>query len=354
MLTNRSFIAALVIALLAPATADAQRAVQVWTSARGMLGILTTPVPSSDPLARERVITEVVAGSAAERAGVLAGDTLLRVNGLAATSQVLSLPFEPGDTVTLRVLRDGRERDIPVIAAERPNTFTYTYTSAELLPDSVRGRLSVIMRAVRDGTDTVSYPQIFTARGIADSTLITELTARAGVLRLHSDSLRLYADSMRMGTDSLRALMLRGAFEFSHAWPARVAGDSALTRFITPDGMGVYSFGGDSLRVMRPADIFTAGFSVGLRAVAGAELTELNPGLAEYFGTTGGLLVLDARASTPAERAGLRPGDVVQQVNGTAVSSILELRRAIERARGEPVRLRVLRRGQTVDIVLED
>jgi serine protease Do len=90
-----------------------------------------------------------------------------------------------------------------------------------------------------------------------------------------------------------------------------------------------------------------------MRAVAGAELAPLNPALAEYFGATDGVLVLNAADRTPAERAGLRGGDVIIRANDTPIRSVTELRRAIEAARGEDVTLRVLRHGRNVDVTLQ-
>ncbi|MFH1078369.1 MAG: trypsin-like peptidase domain-containing protein [Patescibacteria group bacterium] len=64
----------------------------------------------------------VVPGSPAEAAGLLERDILLAVNGVAIGDD-LSLAsvighYVPGDTVTLRILRDGGTLDIPVTLAE--------------------------------------------------------------------------------------------------------------------------------------------------------------------------------------------------------------------------------------------
>ncbi|RMH13542.1 MAG: PDZ domain-containing protein, partial [Gemmatimonadetes bacterium] len=54
----------------------------------------------------------------------------------------------------------------------------------------------------------------------------------------------------------------------------------------------------------------TAGFA-GRYLLGGAELSDLNEGLAAYFGVEAGVLVTDVLAGTPAAHAGLRAGDVV-------------------------------------------
>jgi serine protease Do len=128
--------------------------------------------------------------------------------------------------------------------------------------------------------------------------------------------------------------------------------DSLLPRMFGPDG-SVFRFGADSVHFVRPNEIFASGMTVGMRSVAGAELSELQPELAEYFGTASGVLVLNARDGTPAASAGLRGGDVILQVNGRAVRSIRELRSAIDGVRPDTrIQLRVLRRGQNVDVTL--
>jgi S1-C subfamily serine protease len=92
---------------------------------------------------------------------------------------------------------------------------------------------------------------------------------------------------------------------------------------------------------------------LGSRAVAGAELTELNPDLGAYFGTSRGVLVVRVPEGTPAEDAGLEAGDVIMSVNGTNVGSVSELRRAISNTRSSgAVQLDVMRRNtrRTIDL----
>jgi serine protease Do len=54
---------------------------------------------------------------------------------------------------------------------------------------------------------------------------------------------------------------------------------------------------------------------------------------------------------TPAERAGLRPGDVVEALDGTAVTSFEDLRARVgDKRPGDVVKLRVRRDGSTLDL----
>lgn len=57
----------------------------------------------------------------------------------------------------------------------------------------------------------------------------------------------------------------------------------------------------------------------------GLEGETLTPQLAEYFGVREGVLVRSVTARTPAERAGLKAGDVIIKVAGTPVSSAREI-----------------------------
>jgi membrane-associated protease RseP (regulator of RpoE activity) len=90
---------------------------------------------------------------------------------------------------------------------------------------------------------------------------------------------------------------------------------------------------------------------VGQNFVAGAQLTPLNPALAEYFGVDRGVLVTEVLDGTPAHEAGVLAGDVIVRVGTQQVSSLKDLRFGIgyfER----PLRLRVIRKGSPLEIVI--
>lgn len=71
-------------------------------------------------------ITEVIPGTAASRAGLQGGDIILRVSDTAVrdpdefVEQIARR--RPGDAITLRVLRDGAEQDIPATLQARPSS----------------------------------------------------------------------------------------------------------------------------------------------------------------------------------------------------------------------------------------
>lgn len=319
------------LALLVPAGARAQEPVTIYatSASRAILGFSSETVPG----AAQRVIIDVFPGSPAAEAGLVKGDTLLRINGLAPSPAVMGTRFEPGDTVVLRIRRDGRERELNIVAAERAGRFRY------VLPDSIDRRFTVYMDRMRAGVDTLhGFPNITVHRFGHDSTttiIIGTDTMRVPHLQefgpLHRDSLARFYGRVLPG-------MMR---------------DSAAIRFFTPgEGrMFDYDFHADS-SFAHGFDIMRGSALFGMRAVAGAELAPLNPALAEYFGATDGVLVLNAAERTPAERAGLRGGDIIVQAGDRPVRSIAELRRAIDASPDGDVTLRVLRHGRNVDIRL--
>ncbi len=81
----------------------------------------------------------------------------------------------------------------------------------------------------------------------------------------------------------------------------------------------------------------------------GVELQELNSDLASYFGTQPGSGVLVARVEedSPANKAGLKSGDVITEFNGTKVTSAKDLRSAIDDVQqGQTASMTVLRHNK--------
>lgn len=333
MRTHGILIALFATALLAPVAASAQEErvtfSSTWVTGRGMLGFTSTPI-GGEALHQRRVV-EVVPESPAGRAGLAVGDTLLRINGLAASPQVMSAPFEAGDTVTLRIRRDGRERELTMVAVERPNQFRM------MSPDSINERFAVTFERMRAGVDSSFWiPSISMRRIHGDSGTVVILGADTLHITSgdHARILKIDPDSI-LGQYHIRSL-------------PRMLPDSAGLHLLRPGESHMYSFFKDTIF---PPEMITSSVFFGMRAVAGAELAPLNPALGEYFGAADGVLVINAAARTPAERSGLRGGDVIVQAGDTPVRSITELRRAIDTAGGD-VTLRVLRQGRYEDIVL--
>lgn len=75
------------------------------------------------------------------------------------------------------------------------------------------------------------------------------------------------------------------------------------------------------------------------------QLAELNPGLAPYFGTEQGVLVLRVAEDS---RFPLQPGDVITAVDDTAVADPRALFRALMRGESDRLRLSVRRQGASL------
>ena len=64
-----------------------------------------------------------------------------------------------------------------------------------------------------------------------------------------------------------------------------------------------------------------------------------------------GVLIYQVMPNSPAARAGIRPGDVIQRIDGQAISSADEVQQAVDRASiGGTLRIELKRNGQTVAV----
>jgi predicted metalloprotease with PDZ domain len=84
----------------------------------------------------------------------------------------------------------------------------------------------------------------------------------------------------------------------------------------------------------------------GPRAYIGVSLTNLTPELREYFGAPkdAGVMVESVQKDSPADKAGVRVGDIVLSVDGDDVTSSNDLRKSMQDKKdGDTVRIEVLR-----------
>lgn len=356
-----AFIAALTAILAHDASAQ-QRAAAVR---RGWLGFsyenATTRVGGERRQALE--VMEVVSGSPAERAGVQVGDTIISINNLRINDRFmesLSYSIAPGDDVRLLVRRGGRDRELSVTAGERPAELVEQREPfyVEISPDSIRRRMGIYLDSARIALDSMHLPRLRVERLPGGGGWMFSDSTRLGVLPRDSVLLRLRERGVWVFPHD--SVLLRG--DWSPFFEGRRPGggfsfrtDSTMT--LRLDSLGVqlralprgriYGLSGDSLMTWAPrAGGIGGGIAVfGMRAVGGAELTELNPALGEYFGTDAGVLVVRVPEDTPAERAGLEAGDVIVKANGEDVENVSDLRRAIGRAgQRSTIRLEILRK----------
>jgi C-terminal processing protease CtpA/Prc len=295
-MNGRGRLAVLVSALglLAVGQAGAQEA----AARRGWLGFVWEATETDGGAIR---IENVYPGSPAADAGIRDGDLIVRWNGETDVGRALErLRLQPGDSVRVRVRRGNeRERDLLIVAERRPGE-VYAVT-----PKREPGFFGLSEEELEEVERALRKSQQEMAKAFRE-------------LRMES----------RM--DSL-SLMLR---------------DSLTPRLREMN---------DEIRLLVPEGTSRTVFALGNRSVAGAEFEEMNAGLSSYFGVDRGALVLRVAPGTPAERAGLRPGDVVLEANDQEVDSIDDVRRAISRAqrnRPREVELEILRKGQRQSLEL--
>lgn len=98
---------------------------------------------------------------------------------------------------------------------------------------------------------------------------------------------------------------------------------------------------GDAVNIMR-------------RGYLGVSLTELTPELREHFGVNGeaGVLVAKVESGSPAEKAGIKVGDIITSVDGKDVKASWDVRfhlRGIEGEQTVPIEISRNGRAQTVN-----
>jgi membrane-associated protease RseP (regulator of RpoE activity) len=96
----------------------------------------------------------------------------------------------------------------------------------------------------------------------------------------------------------------------------------------------------------------------GMTPMLGINAEDLNGQLGDYFGVPGGegVLVREVHSDTPAEKAGLKAGDVITQVDGAPVKTVGDLREQLQaKHEQKTISLSVLRKGasMTVNVAIE-
>ncbi len=87
--------------------------------------------------------------------------------------------------------------------------------------------------------------------------------------------------------------------------------------------------------------------------MVGFEGESLNAQLAQFFGVKEGVLVRSVNASTPAERAGLKAGDVVVKVNGTPVTTPREITALVRASHKKTISFTVVRNKKQMSLNVE-
>lgn len=93
----------------------------------------------------------------------------------------------------------------------------------------------------------------------------------------------------------------------------------------------------------------------GSRPRLGIDAEELSGQLGSYFGAPDGegILVRSVNSGSPAEKAGMKAGDVITTVSGERVRSVGDLREKLAKAEDKPVKLGVLRNKSEMTLTVE-
>lgn len=324
----------LALALAAPAAPASAQQWQERTGRAGWLGITLEPtwMLENGHCRPVVVVTDVVKGAPADRAGVRQGDVLLRINDRDALQEGLpwmAARLVAGDTVRLAMLRDNHEQQIRAIAAERPRGIPLVTARVEPATPGAPATAPVVFGPQPSRVFRVGRDSIIVCSGDVAGTVAPVVSAR---WQARVDSVRQaiarHVLRTRIGVDSLTTTI--------------VIPDSASHRYVVrvgPKGEAVVS--GGTVTFVSPRDL-----GVGSRAVAGAEFYEINDDLAHYFpGAHQGLLVLQVASGTPAARAGLKGGDVVIRAAAQTLTSIADLRRVVATT-PRPLRIEIIREGK--------
>jgi len=261
------------------------------------------------------VITRVVDGSPADRAGFRPGDRILQINGRGVTLESfasITSGLREGDRIRVTVARGPWPSEIDVQAVARP--------APELvaLPHDVALRVDSAMLRLDSLLWLLGDPAI--SAGRSEATAGYEELGRQRLVAIGADSTR----TVIVPTGNLDPVADPSIFRERE----RAVGASSA----------------DVGRLAAP-------HIVGQNRVAGAAMIVLNRELAAYFEVAGGLLVTDVTPGTPAEDAGIRPGDVVVRVDDGAVASLADLRRAMS-AEGNRQVVSLVRRGEPIDVIM--
>lgn len=329
----------LLATLGSPAVAIAQRTADPPARApladssrdRAWFGFTYHPAIEARDGALEIRVLGVVAGSPADRAGLRAGDRLIRFDSRPITTsrlEGLQDRLSPGDTLRVRVIRESRERDVVMVAGARRAMLWTTGAGTPVVvePDSIRRMVVVYMDSVRSQMRRIDAGVI-----------------RLQEVRLHADSLSRELRIREGAALRLDTAHARRAGDPAAGWPALAAAAEAHAARMAEANVS---------RLERGVPVALAPVLMGTRAVAGAEFTEMNPGLEEYFQVGHGLLVLKVPEETPAHRSGLRAGDVVVRIAGRDAQRISELRAAIAASGSEGVALDVVRKARRLTLQL--
>jgi len=296
--------------------------VVVRVRARVRLGVSLDGAQGAEDDRQGARIQSIIEGTPAEEAGLQEGDIITHLNGQSLLDPIpneddqglnegeslpvqrlmaLAQDLDAGDEVEIRYLRDGSAETVAFEAAEIDDpSFTV-----------LRGDMGDFEGVFRFDPGE---------RGVWNFTLPDEKEFQFEFQELMDleglEKLKLELRDLEMGEPNIRFRTL-------------------------PEGpVRGYAFGGDDARFVYSVLGGMAGF--------GLELAELNPGLAEYFSSDEGLLVLDVDEDSTL---GLLPGDVILAIDGRGIEDQGDVRRILGSYEAEDtVSFTLVRKGQEITV----
>lgn len=308
---SKMSVVVLALSLLATAATSA-------FAAQGWLGVTTQSIDSDQrrdlDLTRDGLfVSSVSSGSPADRAGLERGDVILSYGGRSVSDpdelRRLVRNTEPGETATLSIWRDGSRRSLEVRVGQLPSGEQDEFdTPVPSPPDPPRApRAPRAPRDLHEDDDGTVH-----RRMIIDGKELTEEEMDKKMKELEKDGV--YFDDK--GLKELKDLKEMKDLPGMRSWSSE---DGRSWSMLAP-GAG--------------------------RGRLGVRVERLTDDLAESLGVGGdeGVLVVQVIEDTPAQRAGLRAGDIIVRVEGTSVSDPDGLVQALRDQSGA-VDIVVLRKG---------
>ncbi len=257
---------------------------------RAFLGVeVREEVKSNEGGAR---VVDVTNGSPAEKAGIKEGDVIVAFGGQAVrgpgmlTERIRAQ--EPGDHVTVRVLRDGKPLDLRAELSERSDRVLMFRDWDDLDDDD-----DVDVDIDIDGSD---WDDMTAEQRAQLERKLEDLRQRMPELERHLESLQFMAPGDPDDMKNRHVIVMRGG-----------------------------------------------------RPLLGVVLSETTPELQEHLGGSNGRGVLVSRVvpDSAAEKAGIKVGDLITNVNGADVHRPGDLIRAVRKAAGSTIDVEVVRDRRT-------
>ena len=304
------------------------------------------------------VVTDVIDDSPAAEAGLRAGDVIVSIDGRSvfdeldgdaeedldddtslATQRFVEIvgDLEPGEDVEIVVLRDGAQRMLRVTPEPAQNAFTFRGFGDDMEFD-LRGEFEFDeeeMRGLRESLEAAGEK----LRGL---NFRFEGDRQELEVRIREEVERVEEQAGRLREIAREREGERGRLE------RRMAEERAATslrrgvlfpRSSVDPCIELHTEGGGEMRVM------VLGYG---GCVDGVRLTEMNEGLASYFGTDAGVLVTEVAGESSL---GLVAGDVILRVGDRDVEDADDVRRILDSYdMEETVTFRVRRENREIQV----